>query len=43
MVLNNNELSEVSGGGLKSILLIGLGSALSFVIGVFESFFAKSC
>lgn len=43
MILNNEELNSIYGGSLKNILLIGLGSIISFVAGVFGSFFAKDC
>lgn len=39
MLLNDKELDSVYGGSLKNILLIGVGSIISFMVGVFGSFF----
>ena len=41
MILTNEELQTISGGSLKEALIVGIGSVISFFVGVFESFFAR--
>ena len=43
MLLSKDELNLIYGGSLKVAIAIGVGAVISFFVGVFQSFFSKSC
>ncbi len=43
MLLKDNELIQVQGGSLKVAIAVGVGAVISFLVGVFQGFFSKSC